>query len=69
MPLSLVIFDNPTPEEARALLATHDPAIIAAVRRLLMERLGDEPGARVLALQPCPAQPRGRGRRRDEGQA
>ena len=40
MPLSLVIFNNPTPYEAHPLLATHDPIIIAVVRRLLLERLG-----------------------------
>jgi hypothetical protein len=67
MPLSLVIFDNPTPEEARALLATHDPTIIAAVRRLLLQRLGEEPGARVLPLQPRQAPPKGRGRPPVEG--
>ena len=45
MSLSLVIFDNPTPDEALPLLATHDPTVIAVVRQALLARLGDQPAA------------------------
>ena len=51
MPLSLVIFENPSSEEAYPLLATRDPAIISIVRRLLMDRLAEEPTRPVLPLQ------------------
>jgi hypothetical protein len=50
MPLSLVIFENPSEEEAYPLLATRDPAIIAIVRRLLMDRLAEKPTGTVLRL-------------------
>ena len=50
MALSLVIFENPSEEEAYPLLATRDPAIIAIVRRLLMDRLTEKPTGSVLRL-------------------
>lgn len=43
MAVSLVVFEGPTPSKARPVLATRDPYIIAALRRLLVERLTDEP--------------------------
>jgi hypothetical protein len=52
MPLSLVIFEDTSPDDAHPLLATHDPVIIAAVRRMLMERLGDPRTAPVMQLVP-----------------
>lgn len=42
MRLFLSIMEGPTPAEARPLIATSDPAVIAAVVRELMSRL--EPG-------------------------
>ena len=40
--LSLVLFDSHPPEGAQPILATHDPEIIAAVRRLLVARLRND---------------------------
>jgi hypothetical protein len=51
MGLSLVIFENPTAEEAYPLLATHDPAIIATVRQLILQRLGGTQPGKVVPLQ------------------
>jgi hypothetical protein len=51
MGLSLVIFENPTADEAYPLLATHDPAIIATVRHLILQRLGGQQPGKVLPLQ------------------
>lgn len=41
MAISLVIFEGPTPAKAKPILATRDPQIIAAVKRLILERLSD----------------------------
>jgi hypothetical protein len=35
MPLSIVVFDNPAPDEATPILSTSDPTIIGELRRLL----------------------------------
>jgi hypothetical protein len=65
MSLSLVIYDNPSPEEAYPLIATRDPEIITLVRRLLMARLGGEPMGKILALDhrdsPSPRKTRSHG--------
>jgi hypothetical protein len=53
MPLSLIIYENLSPEETYPLLATQDPDIIAVVRRLLMARLGDN-ASKVLCLNRLP---------------
>lgn len=45
MPLSIVVFDDSAPEDPRPLLATHDPAVIAIVRKALLERLEGQPSA------------------------
>ena len=50
MPLSLVILDGPTPATAHPILATSDPAILAAVCQLLLQRLADAPTGAVLSL-------------------
>jgi len=50
MSLSLIIYEHPTSDETHALVATHDPQIIAAVRRMLMVRLGEAPAGNVLPL-------------------
>jgi hypothetical protein len=47
MSLSLVLLDGPTPAEAHPILVTSDPNIIAAVRRLILERLAVEPSGQV----------------------
>lgn len=39
MPLSIVVFDNPAPDEAIPILSTSDPAIVGELRRLLHIRL------------------------------
>jgi hypothetical protein len=54
MPLFLTIFEGESPSEAQPLLATHDPAIIAAVRRLLLARLGHESRGKLLPLPRFP---------------
>ncbi len=48
MSLSLVILDGPTPAEAHPILASSDPDIITAVRRLILDRLVVEPSGHVL---------------------
>ena len=52
MPISVVIFQGPTPELSRPILATHDPDIVRAVRQLLLAQLSDAPAveAKVLPL-------------------
>jgi hypothetical protein len=39
MSLSIVVFENPAPDEAIPILSTSDPAIIGELRRLLNIRL------------------------------
>lgn len=41
MPLSLVIYETHNAHEARPLLATQDPDIVALVRDLILERLDE----------------------------
>ena len=57
MALFLTVFEGDSPAQARPVLATSDPAIIAVVRRLLMDRLVEEPMRSILQLQP-PQTPR-----------
>jgi hypothetical protein len=56
MALFLTVFEGDSPAHARPVLATSDPAIIAVVRRLLMDRLVEEPTRPTLHL-PCPLNP------------
>lgn len=51
MTFSLVIFEHTNPTEAHPLLATRDPNIIALVKRMLVERLGDEPTGNIRPLK------------------
>jgi hypothetical protein len=50
MAIFLTVFEGDSPAHARPVLATADPTIIAVVRRLLMERLGDEPTGTLMPL-------------------
>jgi hypothetical protein len=43
MAIFLTVFEGDSPAQARPVLATADPAIIAVVRRLLMDRLVEKP--------------------------
>lgn len=54
MAIFLTVFEGDSPAQARPVLATADPAIIAVVRRLLMDRLVEEPTRPVLQLQRPP---------------
>jgi len=56
MAIFLTVFEGDSPAHARPVLATSDPAIIAVVRRLLMDRLTEEPKRPVLRL-PRPQTP------------
>jgi hypothetical protein len=61
------VFEGDSPAQARPVLATSDPAIIAVVRRLLMERLGQEAPLRsVLQLHRPPTARNQRKGRQDE---
>ena len=68
MPLFLTIFEGATPATARPILAINDPAVMAAVRRLLLERLADAPVAKVSPLRPIHSHMKGKSRRPDKGQ-
>jgi hypothetical protein len=59
MALFLTVFEGDSPAQARPVVATSDPAIIAVVRRLLMDRLAEAPTSPVLQLQRRPT-PRNR---------
>jgi hypothetical protein len=52
MPVYLTLYEGQTPAEAQPVVATSDPHIIAMVRRLLMERLGDTCPTPVMQLTP-----------------
>lgn len=54
MPLFLTIFEGPSPLEAKPILATRDPGIIGVVRRLLMERLTEDPVNKLVPLKHPP---------------
>jgi hypothetical protein len=54
MPLFLTIFEGSTPADARPIVAIRDTDIIAAVRRLLFERLADNAKQKVVHLRPIP---------------
>jgi hypothetical protein len=55
MSLSLVIFEDSTPEESIPVVATKDPNIIAVVRQLLWSRLRDRvPIAQTEDIMPHP---------------
>mgnify|MGYP001571875107 CR=1 FL=1 len=47
MSFSLILYEHHTPTEVRPLLGTRDPEIIAVLKRLLMERMEDEPAKKV----------------------
>lgn len=51
MPIFLTVFEGDSPAQARPVVATSDPAIIAVVRRLLWDRLAEAPTSPVLHLQ------------------
>ena len=51
MSLFLTIFEGTTPADARPVVAISDADIIAAVRRLLFERLADNVKRKVIHLQ------------------
>ena len=58
MSLSLIIYEHPTPAETYPLLATRDPVIIATLRELILERLGDEqPTPPMRLVTPCQMNP------------
>ena len=50
----LTIFEGTTPADARPVVAISDADIIAAVRRLLFERLADNAKQKVVHLKPKP---------------
>jgi hypothetical protein len=54
MSLFLTIFEGTTPADARPVVAISDADIIAAVRRLLFERLSDNAKHKVVHLKPMP---------------
>jgi hypothetical protein len=58
MPLSIVVFDNPAPDEAIPILSTSDPTIIGELRRLLNIRLtAADPGS-IVSFRPKTKAPR-----------
>ncbi len=54
MSLFLAIFEGTTPADARPVVAISDADIIAAVRRLLFERLADKATRKVVPLPSIP---------------
>jgi hypothetical protein len=50
MSLFLTIFEGTTPANARPVVAISDADIIAAVRRLLLERLADKAARKAVPL-------------------
>jgi len=54
MPLFLTICEGTTPADARPVVAISDADIIAAVRRLLFERLADKAKRKIVHLKPIP---------------
>jgi hypothetical protein len=58
MPLSIVIFDNPAPDEAIPILSTSDPGIVGELRRLLNIRLTAADHRSVVPLRPKTKAPR-----------
>ena len=63
MSLFLTIFEGTTPADARPIVAISDADIVATVRSLLLERLGDEPTRKVVHLKPMPKVSREHGTR------
>jgi hypothetical protein len=68
MSLFLTIFEGTTPADARPVVAINDAQIIATVRCLLLERLGDEPTRKVVHLKPMPKVSREHDTRHQVGQ-
>jgi hypothetical protein len=54
MSLFLTIFEGTTPADARPVVAISDADIIAAVRRLLFERLADKATRKAVPLPSIP---------------
>jgi hypothetical protein len=52
MPLSIVVFDNPAPDEAIPILSTSDPAIVGELKRLLNIRLTAADHGSIVPLRP-----------------
>jgi hypothetical protein len=52
MPLSIVVFDNPAPDEAIPILSTCDPAIVGELRRLLNIRLTAADYGGIVPIRP-----------------
>jgi hypothetical protein len=67
MPLFLTIFEGTSPADARPVVAISDADIVATVRSLLLERLGDGPARKIVPLKPMPKGSRERGTRDQEG--
>jgi hypothetical protein len=63
MSLFLTIFEGTTPADARPVVAISDADIIAAVRRLLFERLADKATRKIVQLKPMPEVSREQGTR------
>jgi hypothetical protein len=58
MPLSIVVFDNPAPDEAIPILSTSDPAIVGELKRLLHIRLTAADQGAVVPFRPKVKAPR-----------
>ena len=58
MPLSIVVFDNPAPDQAIPILSTSDPAIVGELRRLLHIRLTAADQGSLVPLRPKANAPR-----------
>jgi hypothetical protein len=69
MSLFLTIFEGTTPADARPVVAISDADIIAAVRRLLFERLADKATRKVVPLPSIPEVSREHGTRDHVGRA
>jgi hypothetical protein len=52
MPLSIVVFDNPAPDEAIPILSTSDPAIVGELKRLLNIRLTAADQGSIVPFRP-----------------
>jgi hypothetical protein len=52
MPLSIVIFENPAPDEAIPILSTSDPGIVGELRRLLHIRLAAADDSGMVPFRP-----------------